>query len=70
MIKYVQYFIAYICLILLWVLMIVTLCSLFGLFGVNTTPGIIIWGLLFGTIYHKYKPMEFEKVLEKIGMSW
>ena len=69
MINYLKYIIAYISLAILWFLFILTLCSIFGFYNIDTKPGLIIWGILFGYIYHKYKPMEFRELLEKIGIT-
>jgi hypothetical protein len=49
--------------------MILVFCSIFNLYGINTNPGIIVWGGIFGYIYHKFKPIEFRELLEKIGIT-
>ncbi len=69
MIKYLQYFVAYLSLIILWIFFILAFGSIFNLFGVDTNPGLVIIGIFFALIYHKYKPMKFKDLLAKIGIS-
>lgn len=71
MFKLLQYILAYISLLILWGYIVAIILSLFNMINFDRGgPGTTIFiTVLFGSIYHKLKPMDFKDLLEKIGIS-
>lgn len=70
MINYFKYTSAYISLLILWLYFMAIVLSIFEIISFNRggVVGTTIICFFCGYIYHKFKPMKFKELLEKIGI--
>jgi hypothetical protein len=58
-----KYFVSYIALIILWVCFIISILRIFEV--INIQGSLLIPILISGWLYHEYKPMPFNELLNK-----